>query len=414
MPIGRSGSFLLHSFFDNHDDVMAMPVEHITYDLFVAGDIEKSIDNFINSYCSLWFFPQSFMAHDSLILNHDVQPDSYVVDREALRDTLLDLCKLSPPLSRKDFFILANIAYYHVRGKNISSIKYLLVNLHKAPLREVRALRQDFPDTVALITARDPRESVYSLCVYFERELGGKAPFYFAVTKIFHLFYLHSRVLKTIAGLSAPKIQIIDLNRLHATGDRALSELADYLGISDTPALHESTFNGAFWAGNAGSGEKKSGLSPVHAKYKYPAKMADDILHIVDTAFLPTYKKLHYPLPEKTLSPPQAARLLLKYTFSKFCLPPFPRTVLAAIRDRSRNPQENASAALLPCRIAAEQSIYLLKLYLIMPLLPAALGLIFLIKPLQSALLHSIDSLPPFEKTTLPCFAQKSPDVADD
>ncbi len=231
---GRSGSVLLASYFDGHEDVILMP-----------NLLSQKIYPFFERYASL-------SMRDKLIAfpffqTHEVDnfldffggdfpigaPDYY-----AAVDALIDLYAdrpLEALESRRSFFLFLHVLYSVAQGRLPAGSRPLIVYAQHMLDAELAArFMQDFPKGFFIQTVRDPITNSRRLFEQNARQRGVLAPW-------FVLSYL------SFAGAPHPgteaRTRIIRFEDLHLQLSEIMCGLADWLGLRHDPALLSSTFH---------------------------------------------------------------------------------------------------------------------------------------------------------------------------
>lgn len=390
-PFGRSGLLLLHSLIDNHKEIITMPIEYRGYAVFDKNKIQNSIDKTISLYEPLWNITKSFLFFEEVILNHTYEKSNYVIDTDKFSSTVKAVCKIYIPGSARDLFVIANIAYHICQHKNISNISYILVDAHLMSVDQQQSVIKDFPCLRVIVTCRDPRESVMSLCDVFARESGiAQAPFCFFTVKILHVLHQLGVVSKIISTMPLQHVAMVDLNTLHAAGDTALSKLAAWLGVEDTDTLRRSTFNGQAWLGNSGNGKSRLGLNAQYAVLQYPSKMSIKLVALIDAFFSSFYQKLGYAPPAHAPSLPKARNMLLCNSFRWMRLP-FSHALFDAIYAKNEGKGTDIIGSGMRKIV---KFLHGVKLYIVYPMVPLFFGLILFFWTAKKYLHKIIDAFP--------------------
>jgi hypothetical protein len=253
---GSSGTYLLHSLLDNHPEVLAMPIPMFNY-YYDFWDRNEGVakDKLMSA-----FFTEMGVLFDS---DYKRTPDDIptqgekhsldrlgpnkneklFVDKGKFAERMdFHLAKYPVP-TRKHFFQAIHVAYAEALDRTISTIDPLIVYQLHWPLRS-RTLKvySDFPNAQYIHMIREPAPSMASL--YNGLALGaGFDSMRFGARCIEAVLEGAGPVIPEIASLS----RSIRLEDLHASSKEIMQKLSIWLGISWSPTLLESTFNGKKW-----------------------------------------------------------------------------------------------------------------------------------------------------------------------
>ncbi len=231
---GRSGSVLLASYFDGHEDVISLP-EICGWRLF----------EFFNRYRSL-SLRDKLLAYPTFDPNvtrffegdFAISPAEYYAAAEAIVVFYRDW----PPEfleSRRAFFLFVHVAYNLALGRRPSNSNPLIVYAqHDWDNVSAQHLVDDFPQAKFLHTIRDPISScdrAYHALLDTLAEQNIQLPYSV-------LDFLTSKDLPQ--GGMEGRSRAIRFEDLHCDIAKTMRDLSDWLGLSYQPILLESTFNG--------------------------------------------------------------------------------------------------------------------------------------------------------------------------
>jgi Sulfotransferase family len=247
---GRSGSLLLASYLDGHDDIVILPM--LTSESIYLCFHEYQ---FLSVWEKLLAYPEYsefrkssegvFFKGDFAIAAADYYAAVHALfavygDRPA---AWLD--------SRMRFFQLVHVAYAVATGRRSGSGRPLMIYAQHCTDDEVAArFVEDFPSARFIHTIRDPISSFDS---WFDRvsELrtrgcrpSGLAPHYLSpgLDSVRDLLTWD----RAHRGMEA-RTRAIRFEDLHLAPEATMRRLADWLGIPYLPCLVESTWNGTPW-----------------------------------------------------------------------------------------------------------------------------------------------------------------------
>lgn len=263
-PWGRSGSILLASYFDGHDQVMALPAlrSNCIY-IFFAAYSTLSLHEKLLAYPS---FDESHDPHsDAAGCGRSLFDGPFAIDRHrysivaqavsAVYDTL-------PPefaTSSKGFFIAVHVTFDRALGRRPRTRTPLIVcALHEWDNPTATHLLEEFPNARFIHTVRDPISSVDRLFDWFfdpnllterqptaaERaESAGRSARYISVLAAW-------MALRQIIDADRPhrvtegRTRVVRFEDLHHRTADTMRDLAGWLGIAFASLLTESTFAG--------------------------------------------------------------------------------------------------------------------------------------------------------------------------
>jgi Sulfotransferase family len=230
---GRSGSLLLCSYLDGHDDVIMMPelCSEGLYDFFVRYPSFSLRDKLLAFPVFEQNAPRFFEGEFA------ISPAQYYAAAHAI----LALQDHWPPeflRSRRAFFLFVHVAYTLALGRRpASSHPVIVYTQHVWDDIAARCLVEDFPQSKFIHTIRDPISSC-------------DAAFHF------HLKYVEKHILlphtaleclankdRTHPGMES-RTRTIRFEDLHSDSAGTMRDLSDWLGLPYQPTLLQSTFNG--------------------------------------------------------------------------------------------------------------------------------------------------------------------------
>jgi hypothetical protein len=246
---GRSGSLLLASYLDGHDDVIMLPEScgQRLYEFFESYQSLSLRDKLI-AYAALDRTYPRFFEGDFAI-----SPERYYAAVQAI----LEVYGNFPPdflESRRAFFLFVHIAYNLALGRRPASPRPLIVYAQHVWDNEMaRHLVEDFPQAKFVHTIRDPISSCDGIFRY-------------------HLQFVENHILLPFMALSLlaskdgpqsgmeSRTRAIRFEDLHGNLAETMHDLSDWLGLPYQATLLDSTFNGIPWVvtrdGKAWSGRR--------------------------------------------------------------------------------------------------------------------------------------------------------------
>ena len=249
---GRSGSQLLASYLDGHNDLIMLPTN--------GGE---RIYQFFDRYRSL-------SLHDKLIAypvfathffdgDFPIAPAHYYAAVNALFNVYGNR-SLEFLESRRAFFQLLHVVYCVALGRRPASPRPVIVwALHFLNDQLARHFVEDFPQARFIHTVRDPITSFSRLFDRWFRDVGHQRGFLSAGYVTSHL---------TRADIAHPgmesRTRAIRFEDLHSSLEKTMRTVADWLGLTFQSSLLDSTLNGVPWTVQRGT-ISWSGVRPEQA-----------------------------------------------------------------------------------------------------------------------------------------------------
>jgi hypothetical protein len=263
---GRSGSILLASHLDGHDDVLMLP-----------GTRSDEVYKFLEFYPSL-SLRQKLLAYPAFTNLYDkasvgagvggsffdgpfaVSPAEYYAAVQAICEVYGNW----PPeflKSRRAFLLFVHIAHHMSLGRRPASSSPLIVcALHWWNNARARDFVADFPQAKFLHTVRDPITSFDRFFDWlFDAELllpleplpGNRAPLaretqpgrYISDVAAWKVVRAHIVADRPYSGMES-RTRAIRFEDLHRDTAQTMRDLADWLGLPYRTSLLDSTFNG--------------------------------------------------------------------------------------------------------------------------------------------------------------------------
>lgn len=358
---GRSGSLLVASYFDGHEDVISLPLL-CSHNLYL----------FFDRYSSLPLRDKllAFAAFEQALFSGDfaISTDQYYVAVQAV----LEFYGKQPPEfleSRRTFFLFVHIAYNLALGRGPATSQSLIVYpQHLWNDQWAEYLVEDFPKAKFIHTIRDPIALVDRGVDYW---LGGKSrprePLQnseetrlqaLEVSAATPWYVLNSLVNKDRphSGVES-RTQTVRFEDLHADTAKTMHDLADWLGLSWQATLLESTFNGIPYVVSR-DGKSWSGKSSEQAQRHAPRNISLKDRGLLYALFYENFVAWAYPCPKVFRS-----SIVRCIVFSLLFLFPtqmeilvaravFRRNVRPAIRHGKLSILTNSLAVILLCRLA--------------------------------------------------------------
>lgn len=305
VPHGRSGSMLMQSLFDGHDQVISFPYWFKQYSWNVTPS--ATVHDIVEAFCGQGTLFGG--AALQMATNRDAQPS---IDVAAFKVQLTAILESVERLDDRVVFICAHLALARVLGRDLGTLKYILLHVHAYREIPMSAVLADFPDLYFIAMHRDPREDWVSYVRGYHWEFGQQD----LLNKLMEfietrLVDWHGPFLAIRRACAAGRVKIVDLNRLHRLQEEAMRALAAWLGIDWSAILTQSTFLGRAWAGNSFLGTPIYGFSGEKAEYTWPRKLSARDVQVIDYFYFPILGALRYKRPDQRPSRRTVRRRLL-------------------------------------------------------------------------------------------------------
>lgn len=293
---GRSGSFFVHSLFDDHPQVVAVPgatLQH--WDRFFESHQQSRGSDLVDDFCMAFaplfdarrpaqqFAPGARVPSGSEGGLDRMGPERdqvLTLDEAAFRQHLGSLWAPFEVLTRRYFLQSVHAAYELCRSRSLLGKTWIVLQLHNAPDRgqytwlhqmvgvpdpfvSQRRLWEIFPEARHLFCLRNPLDSLASL--YLHVSSGADSPPHIAASVLAH--GLHGGV--PALARQRNHSRGVRLEDLHQQGEGTMRAVASWLGLSWSEHLLQSTFAGLQWW-NVSNAPVVSGFQP-HLVRRKPA-----------------------------------------------------------------------------------------------------------------------------------------------
>lgn len=238
MAWGRSGSLLLASYFDSHDDVILLPE--------VCG---KALYDFFEQYQSLSLrdkllgYP-AFRPEDTRFFEGQfaISPTHYYAAVQAIV-AASRRWPMEFVVSRRAFFVAIHVAYSLALGRRTATSRPLIIYAqHEWGDVAAGKLVDDFPGAKFIHTVRDPISSLDASFNLLVPQLAEKNIFLpYSV-----LYYFTSRQDEPHTGMK-DRTRTVRFEDMHADPEGTMRWLAEWLDLPFRTNLVTSSFNGIPW-----------------------------------------------------------------------------------------------------------------------------------------------------------------------
>jgi len=235
---GRSGSLLLSSYLDGHDDVMMLPelCGERLYEFFERHRWLPWHDKLIAYAAFEPDYPQLFDG------DFAISPTQYYASVQAI----LKFFGNWPAEfleSRRAFFLFVHIAYNLSLGRRPASSHPLIVYaLHAVNDLVAKYVAEDFPQAKFVHTIRDPLSSCNGMFRFLFGALAQSFPRTYILAPYSSLCCLVDKD-RAHFGMES-RTRTIRLEDMHRDTADTIRDLSDWLGLAYQATLLDSTFNG--------------------------------------------------------------------------------------------------------------------------------------------------------------------------
>jgi tetratricopeptide (TPR) repeat protein len=287
LPFGRSGSLFLHSLFDGHPDIATLPGvyfkgwfgmdswQQIAPDMGRSDWRERLVSMVIKKHLPLFdannkqnvpgkpFGDTDWLSKESGFMemgNHYTQP--FVVDQNTFSETFLTLLRTHESIDTMLCFELIHRAFeIGIRGNEGAGSKlngHIFYHIHNPDPFERAHFLQHYPQAMFLHLIRNPVQSLESWLM--QLDLGksyGSANY--RDSKFENNYQLKNwstvvnRIVRMAVDMRLPDNRLpgsrgVRLEDVKQNPRKTMPQLADWMGVSDHPALYESSFCGLqYW-----------------------------------------------------------------------------------------------------------------------------------------------------------------------
>ena len=303
---GSTGSNLVHSILDNHDEMYIMPA-HFQYPIWneiIFEDglnswdgnnvITKLLIDFLGTYA---MFGGRKSSCGSII---DVcgKVDSQLFCKKFwILFEYFYINSQAISIKRKDFVILTHVAFHWAVHGSLEKKKYICLHFHGYHYGPHDRAFVDFPKLKYLATIRDLREHCTS---YKVKRIPKKGlPPFQEINDVYFVYYAFQwhffiRNLTRIINIYGEKnILLLDLESMHASPLDTKNRLASFLDISPNTTLDDSTFLGKRWILPKANGNF-SGLSKEKSRYTWNNSLDSYELNFIYSHMGSALSKLGY------------------------------------------------------------------------------------------------------------------------
>ena len=256
---GRSGSYLLYSFLDNHPHILQLPLSSWGYNYLQLDNLLQQIGNLAQQEAAelvlntFQFLSRSYqkecktsVSNDALITRlgdgesgavMGVDPERFVkafrIGFEALRN--------QKQLSRANLFKAICVAYGIAKDRVITTDKPLIVvDVHATVPKTMELLNSDFPAMKYLYSVRVPHKTLDSHIYHHTYE----KPFH---RQVYSLTRLLADTDHVPTNLRSDQMRAVRFEDIHLYPKKTMEAVTNFLGIPWDNTLLDSTLDGYRW-----------------------------------------------------------------------------------------------------------------------------------------------------------------------
>jgi hypothetical protein len=282
---GRSGSLLLASYLDGHDDVLMLP-----------ESCGQRLHDFFESYQSL-SLPEKLLGYAAIDPSYPrffegdfaISAEEYYAAVQAIQDVYGGW---APEFlnSRRAFFLFVHIAYHLALGRRPASPHPLIVyQQHVRDNTMARHLVEDFPQAKFIHTIRDPISSCDGIFQYHFKHVAEHN-------------LLPTMAVSLLAGKDQPqsgmesRTRAVRFEDLHCNVAETMRDLCHWLDLPYQSTMLESTFNGIPWVVTR-DGQSWSGRRPEQAERR-SGNLSSKDRALLFAIFYENFEVWNYPCPK--------------------------------------------------------------------------------------------------------------------
>jgi len=268
--VGRAGSMLLQSLFDEHPSVVVFPEVAQSYNYFkVFKELDYDIERWLVTR------PQFYNGFDPFNENFNNQIDKFFNHNKAeFIEVFNNIAKKSGGVknfSSKKFITALAISLAYIYKQDITKLNFVVFHHHNNRKISIEAplILQDFSHVKVLVAIRHPIENALSFQT-LESRTG--IPTFRKFSRNIRGWSVRSLRNLTTLSQQLPDncFRLLDLNALHRNPEDMLSKLIIWIGIENYIPLMTPSISGIPWLGNSANGEPIKAFEEKRAKLIYP------------------------------------------------------------------------------------------------------------------------------------------------
>ncbi len=300
---GRTGSDFFHSLIDSHPEILVfngqIQFDQFWFDTAKSLKVEGEPDVNDLAYEFISFFLSRLRSRYDLFDRKNQlgknQNQSFDVNLDEFREHLVGLMT-GRPVTSATFLRAVYVAYGLCTGQDIAMRKVIFHHLHQ--VKRLPQFLEDVPDAKVLFMTRDPR------AIYVSGVEHWRNHYPIADNPAFPMQILH-RTHTDMEKLMALGDTNIMALRLEDLGNKAILENAcEWLGVSYSKTMEQSTWGGLRWWGDKISSNRaakeEKGFSPNVIKNNWEQKLVARELAIFDLLYGHALEKYGYPYRDRS------------------------------------------------------------------------------------------------------------------
>ena len=334
LPFGRSGSLFLHSLFDGHPDIATLPGVYFTgwfgmdswrqlapdmgrsdwRELLVAMVVKKHLPLFdANNKQNVPgkpFGDTNWLSKGSGFMEMGSDRSCpFVVDQYAFSVTFLTLLKMRESINIKSCFELIHRAFeIAIRGSEGTGSKpngHIFYHIHNPKLFARAHFLQHYPQAALLHLIRNPVQSLESWLL--QRDLDNSYGHLNSTDSKFghnHQLKNWAEAIDRVVAMaekmrlpdnSLPSSRGVRLEDVKRNPRKTMPQLAAWMGVSDHPALYESSFCGLqYWGPSSKATGKITGFDTKAIDQPVGRLFGPKDVVIFETLFWPLARLYRY------------------------------------------------------------------------------------------------------------------------
>ncbi len=297
---GRSGSDLLQSLFDGHNEVSQFPgILHFTNDLLKIFEL-KNPKKIAQKFISLnqFFFDSRHNKkerHDKLGKRKN---EYYVVSKQAFEKNFINFFNKTKK-SNLDILVCLHKAYMFSKGSQKNKLKIIFLHIHLIEnFKNYLKVLNVYKNSKIIVTYRDPLVSMCSTVKNWSAYGKGR---YMTPRNLFTNYLFHFNIFNDLKKYK--KItRVVKLEEIHTNSKKTLKKLSNFIGIKYSNTLLHSTYFGKKWWGDSISKKYLDGLNPNFSNKFDRNVFTNNDLQFIENKIVNILIKYKYPIRSTLLS----------------------------------------------------------------------------------------------------------------
>lgn len=281
LGLPKSGTSLLMTLLDSHEELIVFPVETRFFKLsekfYEQNKTPEQVLYFILNESGLATFNDSAEKFKRESNNQKKDYLDAVDSQEFEKQLLQQLEQQQYPLSPPALFDVCAAAYANTKGIDASDIRHLV---EKTPGNEffLHLIRETFPNAKCIHVMRHPLDNMAS---FFGYQDGKNMPRRYG----FFIEVLRSTTI-CLQNKHKENYYTIQYEKLASHSEATMRQLAEYLGIAFTSSLLEPTIAGGVpWKGNSSTGKTFTGKPDPSQIGTYQKRLTTQEIVVLEKLF---------------------------------------------------------------------------------------------------------------------------------